>query len=199
MLGRELASCDPRDLLLVHCGDLPGIAAGATRLILDVRERTGSAHHCIADIGPGPGGELPFGAQRFAHAALWPRAHLGKDFSEQCLALAALGVREGGRVFMAVRKQKGGKSLARTMQALLGDDAVEVIERDRGYHLWVGRRGARIDEALARELIEQTYAYELGPNFSAPAGADSKVQSRRGEPIRIASRPGVFSRRELDA
>ncbi len=188
MLGRELASVDPHELLLVHCGDLPGIRPGATRLILDVRERTGSPHHCIPDLQPGVT-QPAVGEQRWSAAAVWPRAHLGKDFSEQCLALAALAVREGGRVLCAVRKQKGGKSLGRTLQALLGDEAVEVIERERGYHLWVGRRGATLDLDLAHELLERRYEYELGP----------QLEGWSGPAIRIASRPGVFSRRELDA
>lgn len=180
LLGRELAAIDPRELLLVHCGDLPGLRAGATRLILDVRERFGSPHSCVADVGA----SSPISDSRFTHAALWPRAHLGKDFSERSLAIATLALREGGRVLCAVRKQKGGKSLARTMKALLGEHAVEVIERERGYHLWVGQRGPDCDLALAHELLERSYEFEVGVGLS--------------EPLRMIGRPGVFSRRELD-
>ncbi|MFV8750592.1 class I SAM-dependent methyltransferase [Nannocystaceae bacterium ST9] len=176
LLGRELATSDPRELLLVHCGDLPGLRPGATRLILDVRERIGSQHSCVADVGE----PSPIGEARFDQAALWPRAHLGKDFSERGLAIATLALREGGRVLCAVRKQKGGKSLARTMKALLGERNVEVVERERGYHLWVGRRGAQIDRALAEELLARRYAFDVGG-------------------LELTGRPGVFSRRELDA
>ncbi|MFO7564160.1 MAG: methyltransferase [Enhygromyxa sp.] len=182
MLSRAVAEVDPEALLLVHCGDLPGLRAGATRLILDVRERTGcGSSTCIADLGGGRG--LRDGAEgQFSAAVVWPRAHLGKDFSEECLATAALGLREGGRLYCAVRKQKGGKSLGRTMRALLGDAAVEVGARDRGYHLWIGERGPDFDLELATELT--TRRYELRD----PA---------LGE-LTLYSRPGVFSRRELD-
>lgn len=208
MLGQAVAAVDPSGLLLVHCGDLPGPRAGATRLILDVRERTGcidehaqvrgpsgamppaTGHHCIADLGRDPAAEvgapLPFGDRRFDAAVVWPRAHLGKDFSEECLATAALSLRAGGKLYCAVRKQKGGKSLARTMKALLGDDAVAVEARDKGYHLWVGQRRegeGGLDAELAHELTSQRYMI--------------------GDPLlgelQLSSRPGVFSRQKLDA
>ena len=181
LLGRELASVDPHELLLVHCGDLPGLQAGATRLVLDVREPIGSAHRCVPDVGA----RSPIEASGFAAAALWPRAHLGKDFSERGLAIATLALREGGRVLCAVRKQKGGKSLARTMKALLGEANVQVIERERGYHLWVGTRGPDCDLALAEELLARSYEFEVAAGL--------------GEPLRLLGRPGVFSRRGLDA
>jgi 16S rRNA G1207 methylase RsmC len=180
LLGRELAPIDPRELLLVHCGDLPGLRPGATRLILDVREPEGSRHSCVADVAAGS----PISEPRFMRAAVWPRAHLGKDFSERCLAIATLAVREGGRVLCAVRKQKGGKSLARTMKALLGEANVEVVERERGYHLWVGHRGPDCDLALIEELLARSYEFELGIGLA--------------EPLALIGRPGVFSRRGLD-
>jgi 16S rRNA G1207 methylase RsmC len=183
MLARAVADIDPANLLLVHCGDLPGHPGGATRLILDVRERTGSPNRTIADLGrTEASAPPPFGEARFEAAVVWPRAHLGKDFSEECLATAALGLREGGRLYCAVRKQKGGKSLGRTMRALLGETAVAVGERDRGYHLWMGERGPDFDVELATELT--TRRYEL---------RDPML----GE-LALCSRPGVFSRRELD-
>ena len=186
MLARAVADVDPEQLLLVHCGELPGLRGGATRLILDVRERTGcsASNRCIADLRRAEASSPPaYGDLQFNAAVVWPRAHLGKDFSEECLATAALGLREGGRLYCAVRKQKGGKSLGRTMRALLGDAAVEVGARDRGYHLWIGVRGPDFDAALATEL--STAHYELRD----PA---------LGELV-LHSRPGVFSRRELDA
>jgi 16S rRNA G1207 methylase RsmC len=180
LLGRELATIDPQELLLVHCGDLASVRPGATRLILDVRERLGSRHSCVADVAA----KSPISASSFSQAALWPRAHLGKDFSERCLAIATLAVHEGGRVLCAVRKQKGGKSLGRTMKALLGEGNVEVIERERGYHLWVGHRGADCDLALVEELLDRSYAFELAIGLA--------------EPLALIGRPGVFSRRGVD-
>jgi 16S rRNA G1207 methylase RsmC len=186
LLAEVARTIEPELLLLVHCGDLPGLRPGATRLILDVRERTGSPHSLIPDLGRAhASAPLPFElgetAARFAAAMVWPRAHLGKDFSEACLAIGALGLREGGRLYCAVRKQKGGKSLGRTMRALLGEE-VEVIARDRGYHLWTGVRGSDFDRELAEQL--STVSYEIRD----PA---------LGELV-LDSRPGVFSRRELD-
>lgn len=183
MLARAVADVDPEQLLLVHCGDLPGLRGGATRLILDVRERTGSVNRCIADLGRAQASSPPaFGEQQFEAAVVWPRAHLGKDFSEECLATAALGLRDGGRLYCAVRKQKGGKSLSRTMRALLGEAAVEVAARDRGYHLWIGERGPEFDAELATELTTRRY----------------QVRDPMLGELTLDSRPGVFSRRELD-
>jgi 16S rRNA G1207 methylase RsmC len=187
MLAEVARTIEPKALLLAHCGDLPGLRPGATRLILDVRERTGSPHLLIPDLGranaaaPLPFDAEPNGPGRFAAAMVWPRAHLGKDFSEACLAIGALSLREGGRLYCAVRKQKGGKSLGKTMRALLGDE-VEVTARDRGYHLWTGTRDPSFDRELADQL--STLAYEIRD----PA---------LGELV-LHSRPGVFSRRELD-
>src|SRR5689334_19250118 len=42
LLAEVARTIEPDALLLAHCGDLPGLRRGATRLILDVRERTGS-------------------------------------------------------------------------------------------------------------------------------------------------------------
>lgn len=183
MLAEVARTIEPKALLFVHCGDLSGVGSGATRLILDVREHTGSPHLCIPDLGRTDASTpLPFGETRFDAAMVWPRAHLGKDFSEACLAVGALGLREGGRLYCAVRKQKGGKSLGKIMRALLGDE-VEVVARERGYHLWRGVRGPSIDAELA--LLLSTRHYEI----QDPA---------LGE-LRLESRPGVFCRRELDA
>jgi 16S rRNA G1207 methylase RsmC len=178
LLAKVARTIEPKSLLLAHCGDLPGLRPGATRLILDVRERTGSAHLLIPDLG---GPALPFGEARFAAAMVWPRAHLGKDFSEACLAVGALGLREGGRLYCAVRKQKGGKSLGKTMRALLGEE-VEVIARDRGYHLWTGARGAGFDAELGEQLSSRAY----------------EIRDPALRELVLDSRPGVFSRRELD-
>jgi 16S rRNA G1207 methylase RsmC len=178
LLAKVARTIEPKALLLAHCGDLPGLRPGATRLILDVRERTGSPHLLIPDLGRPT---LPFGEARFAAAMVWPRAHLGKDFSEACLAVGALGLREGGRLYCAVRKQKGGKSLGKTMRALLGEE-VEVVARDRGYHLWTGARGPGFDAELAEQLSTRSY----------------EIRDPALRELVLDSRPGVFSRRELD-
>ncbi|HWB80747.1 MAG TPA: hypothetical protein VG755_37550, partial [Nannocystaceae bacterium] len=47
LLGHALAKVDPQALLLVHCGDLPGVPPGAARLILDVRERVDARGRAI--------------------------------------------------------------------------------------------------------------------------------------------------------
>jgi 16S rRNA G1207 methylase RsmC len=212
LLAEVARTMEPESLLLAHCGDLPGLRAGATRLILDVRERTGSPHRLIADLGrANASSPLPFGEARFAAAMVWPRAHLGKDFSEACLAVAALGLREGGRLYCAVRKQKGGKSLGKTMRALLGDD-VEVVARDRGYHLWAGSRGPNLSEASpppagpSRRSLSEASPPPEGPSRRS---FDRELADRLssisyelrdaalGELV-LDSRPGVFSRRELD-
>jgi SAM-dependent methyltransferase len=199
LLAKVARTIEPKGLLLAHCGDLPGLRPGATRLILDVRERTGSPHLLIPDLGRGSASApLPFGEARFMAAMVWPRAHLGKDFSEACLAVGALGLREGGRLYCAVRKQKGGKSLGRTMRALLGDE-VEVIARDRGYHLWVGTRGSTFDSELAEQL--STRRYELSLRFAtaqSPSPPEAKLDDPALGELRLESCPGVFSRREID-
>lgn len=183
LLARRVVDIPPERLLLVHCGSLPGHPGGATRLVLDVREHTGSRDQCIADPGRStPDEALPVTPGQFDAACVWPRAHLGKDFSEACLALGALALAPGGSLYCAARKQKGGKSLGKRMKAMLGDDAVEVVERDRGYHLWRGTLGPRFDRELATELSCQSYRIE-----------DPVL----GE-LQLSSRPGVFSRRELD-
>ena len=43
LLAAAVRNIDPRELLLVHSGPLPGLRPGATRLILDVRERSSDA------------------------------------------------------------------------------------------------------------------------------------------------------------
>lgn len=177
MLGDAVAREAPEDLLLVHCGDLPGLRAGATRLVLDVREHTGSMHRCVPVALDGD----PLEGRTFAGAVCWPRAHLGIDFSRANLAYGARHLRPGGVLWCAARHQKGGKRLAATMRALLGE--VEVRARDRGYHLYAAVRGASIDESLARELLHVEYT------ISDPRLGASQLRSV----------PGVFSRKQLDA
>lgn len=180
-VARELeygAARGGRDALLVHCGDVPTIGDGATRLMLDVREATDRRHHMVPATVAGPAGAL---ARRdFALALLWPRAHLGMDFSEACIATAVRHVRPGGHVLLSARKQKGGKRLASTLQRLTGDLRTEA--RGSGYAVYVAARGESFDEELADEILARDY--EIGDELL-------------GELV-LRSRPGVFSRKDLD-
>ncbi len=178
--GRAFGPPGGEDHLLVHCGDVPGIGPAATRLVLDVRELGESHHPVVAATVDGPAGTLE--RRDFAAALCWPRAHLGMDFSEACLAEAALRLREGGHLLCAVRKAKGGKRLAELMGALLGD--VRVLARGGGYALWVAERGSSLDETLARELVGRRYVHR-----DPEALGDLELEAC----------PGVFSRKKLDA
>jgi 16S rRNA G1207 methylase RsmC len=174
MLGRALASCDPLGLLLVHCGDLPGIRSPATRLVLDCRELEGSPHRCV------PLTDDTVEPQSMDFAAVWPRAHLGKDFQEACLARGAKALRPGGTLYCAVKKRRGADSLQRTLAALMGH--VDVVARGHGYRLFRSVRGERIDDALAERLLSKRYAIE---------------DPRLGDLV-LESAPGVFARKRLD-
>ena len=181
LLAAAVRNVDPRELLLVHSGPLPGLRPGATRLILDVRERSSEAT-CVAATRFGARMDVPaaLAEPRFAAAVVWPRAHLGKDFSEACLALGALALRPGGRLYCAVRKNKGGPSLARVMTALCGD--VEVLERDLGYFLYMSEKPARFDVDAARAYL--AVEYEIADPLLGPAP--------------LLAVPGVFCRKHLD-
>mgnify|MGYP002145242000 CR=1 FL=1 len=93
LLAAAVRDVDPRELLLVHSGPLPGLRPGATRLILDVRERDDAAGTTCVPASRGAAAR-PL-ADNFAAAVVWPRAHLGKDFSEVCLFREVTG-----KVFM---------------------------------------------------------------------------------------------------
>lgn len=166
-------------VLLVHCGDVPAIGNGATRLVLDVRETVGARHRCVPASVAGPAGELE--DHDHGLALLWPRAHLGIDFSEACVATAVRRTRPGGWILLSARKQKGGKRLASTLQELTGD--LRTVARKSGYALYAAQRGDTIDEALAHELSSRHYAIE--------------DETFLGDLV-LESRPGVFSRRTLD-
>jgi 16S rRNA G1207 methylase RsmC len=179
LLARAVADADPAGVLLVHCGDLPGLrasaGAAATRLVLDVRELADCRSRAVpATVPPRPPG-------RFDHAVVWPRAHLGKDFTQQCLALAASSLHQGGSLWCSARKHKGAESHADFIEAVLGN--VEVVRRDGGYRLLHATRGESIDLELATAAMERTY------EIADPA---------LGE-LRLRASPGVFSRKGLDA
>jgi len=177
MLLRNAASEVPAsEVLLVAMGPVPGLA-GARRIVLDVRE-----------LGPGAlpwagNGDVSIPSTERAPSVslVWPRAHHGKDFAQQCLAVAALRVREGGRVLCAVRKQKGADSLAKLIEGMMGH--VEVVARDRGYRLLCSVKGAGFDEAQARACLQIQY----------------EIEDPRLHGISLRTAPGVFSRQKLDA
>ena len=179
LLARAVADVPAGELLLVCSGALPGARPGATRLITDARERAEAGERC-APLDLAGAAELAARPERYAAAAVWPRAHLGKDFSLLCLARGALSLRPGGDLLCAARKDKGGASLAAAMEELLG--AVEIEGRDRGYTLYRARRRGDVDAAAAARMLEARYTITdplLGPTA-------------------LRSAPGVFCRRHLD-
>lgn len=177
LLARAVSDQPAREILLVCGGDLPGVGPEATRLVLDVRELSGSRARAVpldleaaAETSP-----------RFRHAIVWPRPHLGKDFSVACLALGALSLQPGGVLWCAARKSKGADSLGDAMAQLMGE--VDVEARTKGYRLMRARRTAAFDDDAARDRVRARYSIEddVLPGLS------------------LRSAPGVFSRRGLDA
>lgn len=178
LLAQAVQGLPPQQVALVYCGPLPGLRPGATRWVVDVRERTPEDPGVLA--APSVALAEQQAGRGFQAAAVWPRAHLGKDFTEATLALAAAALAPGGRLVCAVRKDKGGPSLARTIAGLCG--SVETAERDRGYHLFVAEKNAGYDAAAARRLLE--VRYEI-------------AEPLLGE-VPLLSAPGVFCRKHLD-
>lgn len=173
LLADAVAGERSREILLVACGEIPDVGPRATRLVLDVRE--------LEEPGAMPLELTPAGPTGFAHAIVWPRAHLGKDFTFACLGRGALGLREGGVLWCAVRKAKGADSVSDFMASLLGD--VTVHARSRGYRLLRSVRAATFDPAPAIAALGVTYT------IGDPALSG----------LRLHAVPGVFSRRQLDA
>ncbi len=157
------------DLLLLCTGDLPGIEPEGPRLVLDARE--GHTR-----------GAVPFAqwsslAGSVGVAAMWPRAHLGKDFTQQCVAIASQVLRPGGRLSCAVRKQKGADSIADFMGEVFGN--VRTLERTKGYRLLE----SELDAATPpHEVLQRRY------EITDPRLGDLVLQSA----------PGAFSRKGLD-
>jgi 16S rRNA G1207 methylase RsmC len=174
LLGQAVMGRPSREILLVCCGDVPGVGPKARRLVLDVREHEGSVARTVGvdDVLPGAGA--------YGDALVWPRPHLGKDFSVWCMARAALALREGGTLWCAARKAKGAESLIDELAALMGQ--VDVMARDKGYRLVRARRSETFDEARAQAIVATRYAIE-----------DPALPG-----LSLVSAPGVFSRRELD-
>jgi 16S rRNA G1207 methylase RsmC len=176
MLARALSGAAPNDVLLVCCGDLPGVRVGATRVVLDVREeqRTRSRTVRASDV------EGLAALRGFTQAAVWPRAHLGKDFTFACLAIGAGALAPGGSLLCSVRKAKGAESVADEMAALLGN--VETVERDSGYRLLRSVRESTFDAALAH----------------ARTSVRHEIRDAVLGDVVLHSAPGVFSRKALD-
>lgn len=120
--------------------------------------------------------------RRFAGAAVWPRAHLGKDFSALSFAQAGLLLSEGGSLWMAARKNKGAKSLAQILERVFGQKA-EIVSRIGGYSVYRVQKSESFDEEEARKLVSQRYEI-FDPRLPAQG---------------LHSAPGVFSRKALDA
>lgn len=175
LLDEAMRGVVPAQILLVHCGDLPSLSAGAQRIVLDVRERAAAIATTIdASLGPiEVVGDV-------GHAIVWPRAHLGKDFTRWCLARAAQAIGEGGQVWCAVRKSKGADTIADAMRELVGP--VQVSSRSKGYRLLQAQRRDDRSEAWGRELAQR---YTISD------------EALLGD-MRLVSAPGVFSRRALD-
>lgn len=169
-----LADVPLEQRLLAYCG-IDGRAMG-TRLILDRREAAQNPD----DVATWSA--LQREGRRFAAAAVWPRAHLGKDFSALSLAQATLLLADGGHLWMAARKNKGAKSLAQMMSRLLGQKA-EIQGRSGGYALYRGEKGSDFDHAYAQEILSQRY----------------EIFDPRLPEQGLVSAPGVFSRKALDA
>lgn len=182
LLARAVAGRPSREILLVCCGDVPGVGPEAIRVVLDVREREDAIARVVGpDQEPSrePSRELDDG---FGDAIVWPRPHLGKDFSLWCLARGALALRSGGTLWCAARKAKGAESLEGELAAMMGE--LDVVARDKGYRLVRARRGPAFDEARARSHVAARYVIE-----------DAALP---GLGLGLVSAPGVFSRRELD-
>lgn len=178
LLAQAVQGTPPQQVALVYCGPLPGLRPGATRWIVDVRERAEGDPGVLA--APSAALAAQQAGRGLTAAAVWPRAHLGKDFTEATLAFAAAVLAPGGKLFCAVRKDKGGPSIAKTIAALCG--SVETVARDRGYHLFVAEKNQGYDAEAARRLLE--VRYEI-------------AEPQLGE-VPLVSAPGVFCRKHLD-
>lgn len=175
LLAQAVCDVPASEVLLVASGDLPGVGRSATRLVLDIREKDDAVARPMELTLDGPSLE-----PRFRRAVVWPRAHLGKDFTLQCLARGGLALAPGGRLCCAVRKHKGADSIADFMGELMGN--VRVAARDRGYRLLYSEAGERFDRALAERTLALRYRF----------------CDRALEGVELQSVPGVFSRRGLD-
>lgn len=177
-LVRQLERVAPPSCLWLYSGEPPRPRGELLRAISDLRERSEAS---VPTVDPAVlDAPDPIGARRFAAAAMWPRAHLGKDFTLAAMARAAMHLEDEGALYLVARKQKGGKSLAAAMDRLFGD--VEVVARDKGYHLYRSARTKGLDETLAQSWLSQRYP----------------ISDPRLDGLELEAAPGVFSRRGLD-
>ncbi len=169
LLAGAVEGIDRSAVLLVCSGDLPGVERDGPRLVLDARE----TRHAGAE----PYASWPSLSPTFEVAVVWPRAHLGKDFTQQCIAVASQVLGVGGRLLCAVKKQKGADSIADFMGEVFGN--VHVLERTKGYRLFMSER---LEPVPKHEVLERRYSIS---------------DARLGD-LALQSAPGVFSRKGLD-
>lgn len=169
LLADAVKGTDRSKVLLVCSGDLPGVDRHGPRLVLDARE----TRHAGAE----PYASWPTMTASFEVAVVWPRAHLGKDFTQQCIAVASQVLGIGGRLLCAVKKQKGADSIADFIGEVLGN--VRVLERTKGYRLLMSEKQDAIDE---HEVLARRYSFG---------------DERLGD-VELQSAPGAFSRKGLD-
>jgi len=171
LLAEAVRGFDRSRVLLICSGELPGIDRDGPRLILDVREVRHAGKGAVAYAAwPSLGAE-------FEAAVVWPRAHLGKDFTQQNIAVASQVLAEGGRLLCAVKKQKGADSIADFMAEVFGN--VRVLERTKGYRLLMSERSGLLER---HEVLDRRYAF-----------SDPRLGS-----LELQSAPGSFSRKGLD-
>jgi 16S rRNA G1207 methylase RsmC len=172
-LGRRALISQSERVLLVHCGDVPSIPDGATRLILDLREREQTRHRCIEALRPSDQGSYDL-------ALCWHRPHLGMDFALEALADATWALAVGGRLLLACRPARGGKRLRDALARMVG--SVETLERRKGVHVI--------------EAVKQSGGD--GEGGTPYRGVRYPIVDPRTGPQGFETVPGIFSRRELD-
>ncbi len=171
LLAEAVQGVPSDSLLLVCCGDLPGLDGDAPRLILDAREARSAGRAAV------PFARWPSLQGSARTAVVWPRAHLGKDFTQQCIAVSWMSLAVGGKLLCAIRKQKGADSIADFMAETFGN--VNVLERTKGYRLL---QSERLDEGERPDILDRRYAFS---------------DARLGD-LRLHAAPGSFSRKGLD-
>lgn len=172
LLAEAARDVESSRLLLVCSGALPGVPEDATRLVLDAREAKRAGKGAVRYL------DWPSLERSKDIAIVWPRAHLGKDFTQQNIAVGMMSLRVGGRLLCAVRKQKGADSIADFMGDTFGNVRVEA--RAKGYRLYASERE---DEEVERpEILDRTYS----------------ITDQRLPGMDILSAPGTFSRKGLD-
>ncbi len=172
LLAEAVANVPGESLLLLACGSWPRVPRGASCVTLDVRETL------RADLRPIAFSELAC-VPRFAHVCVWPRAHLGHDFAEQCIALAASVLVPGGKLWLCARKARGVERLQTFAERAFG--RLDVVARARGYRLVCATLMASpapwLDDIIQRQ-------YEIPPSTEIP--------------FWLHTRPGMFSRKAID-